>query len=385
MVQTDDSLKQLLSLYYQMYCDQRVLDQTAGSAEKHDLSDSIEQLSDQLTPKIQQAITQVSDAKAKNAFRAIRVSELLIAAEVSRANKDPGRVVRLLQHFENEVSGFPQEQQNEMLGKALFLRVNAYLTLGKSGEALAEVKTLIQKDSPEALSTVNSLVQQINASFNVERGKDHPDQIALDLLSEQRAQFSALLVEQVKRDPSMPAEKRRQYLEFNARAQLQAARLQTDFAKRRDFLDQAMKTFQGMITETKPDDPGYPALQRDIALTEFELGDPENLQKAHDTLNDLFAEKKFGLPLMRVGDESRSNDAYWEGLLRLLQAKVRLAEIHHDPALRDEAGRILKNHLIQFGDQAGGDAYAKDFRALRKDLLGDWTPASATTNPATRP
>ena len=374
LVQSNQIGMKIDSLYYQMYCDKQLLDHAAGASQKTDLSQDIQRLADQLNPRVQQAIEQTTDPKNKAGFQLYRVESILMAADVARANKNPARALQLLDNFEKEVSLLSQDDQNARLGDALFQRVNALISLGRSTEAISEIHQLVQKDPRKALETVDSLVRKLNESFIQERGKEHPDESMLNLLSQQRAQMSELLVEQAQKNTALPTEYRQKYLQFSAKAQLDAARLQTDPANRRKFLDQAMKAFQGLIAGLNPSDPAYPGLQRDIALTEFEMGNADNLQKAHDILNDLFAAKQFGLPLMRVGDESKMNDVYSEGLLRLLQAKVKLAEIHRDVLLREEAERILKNYVIQFGDQAGGEAYGKDFRALRKELLGNWSP-----------
>jgi hypothetical protein len=186
-----------------------------------------------------------------------------------------------------------------------------------------------------------------------------------------------MLVKQVEKDPKLPPQNRRQYLTFNAHSQVEASKLQTDPAKRSAYLSEALKTYQELLKGVSENDPEHANLQRLIALANFEIGDADHLQKAHDTLNELFAEKKFGTPMIRIGDEAKSNELFWEGLLRLLQCKAKLAEFKHDPAMKADAARILKDFIIQFGDQTGGEAYARDFRALRKELLGDWKPAEA--------
>jgi hypothetical protein len=378
-VQSDQPLVNVLAKYWQMFSDQQMLHK-ADPTQTSILSAEIQKLADELNPMLSSAIAAAPDAKAKASLQLVRVRSILIAADVARANKNAARVVQLLEGFEGQLSGLTPADQDELSGTALFLRVNALIALNRNDEAIKAVQDLIRQNPQKALTTVTLLLTKLNESFNVERGKEHPDDAALAILAGQRAQLSALLVEQVQKDPSLPAKNRREYLTFNAHSQVEASKLQKDPAKRSAYLTEALKTYQEMLKGVPESDSEFANLQRLIAMAEFEIGDPENVQKAHDTLNELFAAKKFGTPMIRIGDEARSNDLFWEGLLRLLQAKVKLAAAKSDPSLKADATRILKDFVIQFGDQTGGDAYAKDFRNLRKELLGDWKPVEATSS-----
>jgi hypothetical protein len=375
MVKTDDPIANVRAKYFQLFCYQQLLSR-APEAEKPPLLVKIQKLADELKPMIDAAApAAAADAKLKLQLDWVRARTALLAADVARASKDPARVVDQLKNFEQLIAAFPEKDQNDLLGSALFLRVNALMALNRTDEAIQEVQKLIARQTPEtALGTVSTLVEKINEAYRTERGKAESDRNTLLLLATQRATLSDMLITIADKDPKTPDANKREYRRFQIGSLRTAAELEPDAVKKKAYLEKALAGYQELAKGMDAKSPAFATNQRDIALTQFELGGPDNLQKAHDTLDQLFAEKKFGDAMTRVGDESKMNDTYWEGLLRLLQAKVALSDLKHDPALREEAQRIMKLHvIIPFGDNAGG-SYAKDFKALRKQLLGDWKP-----------
>lgn len=377
LVKSDVPIVMVLAKYFQMFCDQQLLAK-APDAEKAALSANVQKLADELTPLIDGAMP-AADAQIKTQLRLTKIRMVLLAADVARANKAPARVVSMLNGFEGLLAGSPPEQQNALLGNALFLRVNALISLNRSAEALSAINDLVARQTPEqSLSTITSLLDKLNESFLAERAKEKPDTATLIQLSGQRAQLAQLLVLQVQKDPKLPEKNRRQYLSFNATAQRQAAELETDAAKKKVYLTQALSTYDELLkgvseTDTTGERTIY---QRLIALTQFIVGDTDSMEKAHEMLNDLFAKGSFGGPMIRINDsdESKPNDIFWEAALRLLQAKVQLSTAKGDPLLLDDAKRILRNFIIQHGEQTGGPNYAKDFKQLRQQILGDWKP-----------
>ncbi len=389
MVKSDVPIVMVLAKYFQMFCDQQMLAK-APDVEKPALSADVQKLADELTPLIDGAMGS-ADTQVKLQLRLTKIRMVLLAADVARANKSPDRVVAMLSGFELLLTGSPPEQQNALLGNALFLRVNALISLNRSAEALAAINELVSRQTPEqSLSTITSLLDKLNESFLAERGKEKPDPTTLIQLSGQRAQLAQLLVQQVQKDPKLPEKNRRQYLSFNATAQRQAAELETDAAKKKVYLTQALATYDELLKGVPENDPNgeRTVYQRLIALTQFIVGDTASMEKAHDMLNDLFAKGSFGGPMIRINDtdESKPNDIFWEAALRLLQAKAQLSTAKGDPLLLDDAKRILRNFIIQHGDQTGGPNYAKDFKLLRQQILGDWKPETVTaaTQPAAK-
>lgn len=372
-VKSDNPAEIAKARYWQMYCDQQLL-RNSPPAQAKAVSSEIEKIADDLTQLVTEAMQQATDAKSKAILQLLEARSKLIAAEVARSRKNSTLVLKRLDHFESNVSQLSPAEANELLGRAMFLRVNALIALNRGEEAIQAVRDLIAHDPTRAPSTISQVLKDLNENYTLERGKEHPDLLALNVLAGQRAQLSALLLEQVQKDPSLSPKTRQDYLTFNAHSQVEAAKLETDPTKRQRYLTEALNTYEQLLKGLNESDPDYANLRRLIALAEFEIGDEANLQKAHDILADLFESQKFGTPLTRVGDETRSNDLFWEGLLRLLQCKSRLATAKNEPALREEAVHILKNYIIQFGDQTGGEMYAKDYRSLRKELLGHWKP-----------
>jgi hypothetical protein len=389
LVKSDVPIVNVLAKYFEMFCDQQLLDK-APDTDKPALSADVQRLADELNPLIDKSLP-TADAATKKQLELTKARMVLLAAAVARANKSPARVVEMLNGYENLLANFDAAMQNSMLGNALFLRVNAMMALGKNTEALAQINNLVARQSPEqSIDTVASLLDQLRTSLLAERGKDNPDPAILTQLSGQQAQLSQLLVEQAQKNNKLPENFRRQALTFNASAQRQAAELETDDAKKKAYLTQALATYDQLLKAVpEPDTKGEKTVLENLtALTEYQVGDPANLQKAYDTFNDLLSRKVLGGPLVRKEDtgESKPNNVYWEASLRLLQSMVKLSAIKNDTAMMDEAKRGLKNLIILNGDQTGGPNFAKDFKQLRKEVLGDWKPDAgpAASQPAAK-
>ena len=203
MVKSDVPAAAIMAKYYQMLCAQQLLN-TGKDQEKKPLSDEIQSLATELEPMIDAAVASSPDEKTKTPFRLTKIRTILLAADVARANKNPARVVELLNGFEKLLPGQAADQQNLLLGQALFLRVNALVQLGQNDEALKNIKDLVARQKPdEALATITSLLDQLNKSFIAEKNKDAPDQAMLLLLATQRADLSSIMIEQVKTDTKM--------------------------------------------------------------------------------------------------------------------------------------------------------------------------------------
>jgi hypothetical protein len=382
----DQPLIMVRAKYYQIACDQELL-RKAADADRPALAARIQKLCDELRGMIDTAMPKAT-GKDQTALLGLRANAIMAAAEVALAQKQPQRVLDVLKDFEGQVQGLPAGIQQELHGRALFFRSNALMALGRNAESIKAVQDLVETKKPdESLAIVASLLEKLNENFKAERAKDNPDAPTLQVLSAQRAQLAELLVAQVNKDPNGPASNRRQALSFYASSLVEASKQEHDSAKRSGYLSKAIAQYEELVKGVDPNSSDAASLQRLIAFAQIEVGGNENLQKAHDTLNDLFADGKFGNPMIRVGDESKMNDVFWEGFLRFLQVKARLGEATNNPAMVEDARRILKNYIIQFGDNTGGPNYAREFAALRKELIGDWKPPASqpATAPATAP
>ena len=374
----------VMAKYYQMFCAQQLLDK-ATEAEKKPLSDDVQRLQAELAPLIESTIPKVDDVSKKQLVIK-RVQVVLLAASVARANKEPAKVVELLTGFEAKLKDFPAKDQNAMLGNVLFLRVNALMALNKNSEALAQIDNIIATQPDQALGTIATLLEKINETFLAERSKDVPDMATMKLLTGQRAQLAQKLVDQAQKDPKLPEANRASYLSFNATANRQAAEMETDPVTRKAYLTEALDTYNKLLAKIPENDltgvrNGYNRL---IALTLFTVGDADGYRQAHSMLGVLLVKKQVGTALESHNGETRSNPLYWETVLRYLQCKVKLgAAGATDEKYLEDATRNLKNIIVQYGDIAGGEAYGKDFKLLRKEILGNWKPDdSATSQPA---
>ena len=385
LVKSDVPRVMVFAKYQQMFCDQQLLDQ-ATDADKPALSADVQRLAEELNPIIDNALPKV-DAESQNALKLTKARMVLLAAAVAKANKQPDRVVTMLNGYETLVNTFPPETENALLGQALFLRVYGLMATGKNTQALAQIDALVAKQGPErSLRTITELLVKLDEGYRAEKGKENPDAAALTMLSGQRAQLAQFLVEQTQKNAKLPEANRREYLSFNARVQIDAAELDPDAAKKKSYVDQAMATYTQLLAAMPKEDPNRTTLLRDIALAQFRAGDAANLQLAHDTLQDLLlGQKVLGGPLMRNKDseEAKPNPSYWEAYLRLLQAKQKLTSLKGDTSYMDDAKKAMKNLIIQHGDQTGGPDFKVEFKKLRQEILGDWKPETAP--PASRP
>jgi len=304
----------------------------------------------------------------------------------NRVQGNPQEALRILEGFERQVAGLPREQQ--LLGDALFVRVDAYMELGRNAEATnALVSLLNTRGGSEGAQIIYDLLQRLNQDF--EQARRDGDREEMRTLASARAQLTGHLVTWAAEnaDPNIRAYTYR-YRVFDADSQRQAAALLDDPAERRKMLEVARERYQQLLTpqaveeyrrtiegtDADPNQPD-PVVSLGLAQVAYDLGD---YRTAQPLFTRLIADRRLGPPRIVRGDELVDNDQYWEAMFKLFHSNIELAS--SDPKfanLREETKQRLAQLYIMQGNSVGGQRWGPEFEKLRKELLPDFTPPAA--------
>jgi len=319
---------------------------------------------------------------------------LTIAEVAAGEQNDPQRTLSALAQFEQEVSGLPGSQ--DMLNRALFLRVKSLMGAGRYDEATKTLVGLLEKTGgQQGQEIVFDLLSRLNDDFN--RAEDANDVKTMQALAQNRARLSGFLVEWAKNNKNPDIAKRvYSYSVYDAESKLRAGTLAKDEKQLRDAMAafQKLRTpemvtlYQREIAGNPKADPNYPHpnVMLGIGVAAFELGDYKTAQQ---TLGQLVADRKLGSPKIEKVDEKTNepkyvdNENYWEAWYKLLKSNVELYKKNkNDPeaqAAFDSAKSALKRLYVQ-GD-AGGEKWKDEFDALRAEIIPDFDP-KALASPA---
>ena len=180
-----------------------------------------------------------TDAAHQNRYRSIIVKTVLLAADLAnREDKNPNLSLQLLQGFEDSVRGLPGE--TELLGDALFLRVDSYMDLKQNANATAALVELLKGQSAnKGADITRNLLLRLDADLDAARAAGDVEQMRL--LARSRAQLSRYLVEWAETNKDANIKRfTYQYRVFDAATQLQAAELEDDPARRKAVLEEAL-------------------------------------------------------------------------------------------------------------------------------------------------
>lgn len=317
-----------------------------------------------------------TDEAAKGKLRWFRVRTSLLAADLAKhdrsaeRNKSLEKALTLLANFEKDVEGLANA--NNLLGEALFIRVNALMSLKRSDEALANLgKFLETRSGDDGIRIVYEMLESLNKEF--QQAEQNKNQARMAELAGHRAKVSGYLVDRVNRSTNPEVKKLApKYRMFEAGALQQAAVLEKDEAKRAGYLKQAMGIFEE-ARKASPEDKG---IQLNIALVKYDLGDYAGAQPV---LVKFLAEGWLGKPKVAVsgpeGERMIDNNQYWDAMYRLLRCNVALANAQaagYEPGkLMEETKLKLKQLYIQWGTP-GGARWGEKFEVLRKEIMPEW-------------
>jgi hypothetical protein len=338
------------------------------------------------------------------------VRTLLLAADLARREQnDPKRTLARLQNFESVAAGLPNEK--ELLGTALYTRVQAYMALGDSNSATQTLVTLLKtRPGGEGAAIVYKLLQKLNEELDQARAAG--ERARMKQLANNRAQLSGFLVDWAKNNPDPNIRKfTYRYSVFDAATKHLAADLEEDPAQRKAALQAALALYrrlespesaalyQATLEANSPEAKAHeadPAVALGIGLITYDLGDYAEAQKR---LGTLLTGRKLGTPTITVEQNGESkqveNDQYWEATLKLMRSNVALAAANPSDAAaqaaKTETVNYLKQLYIRYGREVGGKKWSPEFEKLRKEIAPEVNPeqfkidSGATTEATTRP
>ncbi|HEV8379701.1 MAG TPA: hypothetical protein VGP99_12685, partial [Tepidisphaeraceae bacterium] len=388
---TPDIERKLHARFFEMMAYDQMIDLNEKSTLVKEWTEKINALADEVNAGVAQAVSSASNDAARERARLLKVRTSLLVANLAKDDRSADRprnlqrALDLLASFEQDVQGLPNAAN--LIGEVLFIRVNALLSLGKTDEAMESLgKYLETKTGDEGIRIVYDMLEALNKEFDqAERDKN---EARMAELAAHRAKVSGYMVQRVARTSNAELKKLLpKYEDFEATALQKAALLEKEPAKRREYLNSALKIFQNR-QKNAPNDRG---VQLAIALVQYDMG---NYAEAQPVLNELLRDKLLGRPMReeKTADGFRMvpNDAYWDALLKLCWSNVKVAKSggERSAKLMEDTQQYLKQLYITY-PQPGGAKWGPKFDVLRQEILPDWTPPTftdiPTTGPSTRP
>jgi hypothetical protein len=377
MVPANDP-RRIRALFFEMVTLNQMLDEQRGRQAAADRG--------RIVAEIQRLAEEIHQLAAKNPSlpenRSLLAKTALLAAKVAnREQNDPNRALELLAGFEPSVRGMADE--TDLLGEALFLRVDSYMDLGQNAKATeALVELLKTREGGQGARIIFGLLQKLDDDLDEARRRD--DRPQMRLLARSRATLSGYLVQWAADNPDERIRRfTYRYRVFDADTKLLSAQLEEEAAARTRGLNEALAKYQALQT---PDavkeyqrtiagtevDANYPdpAVTFGIARVDFDLGD---YKAAQPLFGRLLADRKLGTERKLVDGELVDNDLFWESTYKLFRCNVELAKADGgNPALLDETRRALRFLYIKNGPTTGGRKWHKEFEALRQQIVPDF-------------
>lgn len=336
------------------------------------------------------AMAKAKDAKDRARQQLKVAGATLTMAEVAAGEQnDPQRTLSALAQFEQEVKGLPGSQ--DMLNRALFLRVKSLMGAGRYDEATRSLVGLLEKSGgQQGQEIVFDLLSRLNEDFA--EAEAAGDEQAMRTLAQNRARLSGFLVEWARTNKNPDINKRLySYSVYDAESKLRAGTLAKDEKQLREALAAFQKLqapdmvelYRREAADNPRIDPNYPHpnVLLGVGLAAFELKD---YKLAQESLGRLVVDRKLGSAKLEKVDEKTNesryvdNENYWEAWYKLLKSNVELHKQNPDDpdalAAFESAKAGLKRLYVQ-GD-VGGQKWKDEFEALRKEIVPDFNPAA---------
>ncbi len=274
----------------------------------------------------------------------------LIAADLAiNEQKDPKRALSLLGEFEQQIKGLPPEQEQQLLNKGLFVRVNSYMALNQLSEATGALKALLDKTPGGAgIGMVRDLLDQLDKQYV--KADLINDKAAMSSVAKNEAELTGYLVDwsSKAKDPKI-RDFAYQYRVYDARTKRLAATLEDDADARKKDLQKVLELYRDLSSATNvalykktldpakvkegkinPEDPDV-AVEVGEAFTEFDLG---QYDEAGNKLGDLLGNHKLGSPQIEIVENGenkiKDNDLYWEAMYKFTKASAEICK--NEPA-----------------------------------------------------
>jgi hypothetical protein len=360
---------------------QRLDDKDVTAAARTALVADIQKLAAEVNKRIDTDLAAAKEEQ-KPRLRYYKASAILLAADLKLKAKDYQGVLTLLNGFEETAQGLPTGER--LAATALRYRVDADMGLGKTQDAVDEVKKLVasSQGSGGQANVLFTMIGQMDESFV--KAKASGDKDAMRQNSAAQVALITPLIEQTK-DEAI----RNKYKKWKAQLVLRAARNEDDQAKRAEYLTEAKGTFEELKKLAKEETPEYDNLRYQLALVSYELKDYKSVQQE---MGQLIADGKLGPPDIRESnpadgtDTFKENPVYWEGLLRFMQSNWQLSKTDASPQMVEaikNARETIKTLYINRGKNVGGDRLRDEYAQLKAELLPGWDETKAST--ATQP
>jgi hypothetical protein len=359
---------------------QRLDDKDVDAAAKTALVAQIQKLADDVNKRIDADLATAKEEQ-KPRLRYYKASAILLAADLKLKAKDHQAVLALLNGFEETAKGLPTGER--LAATALRYRVDADMALGKTQDAVDEVKKLVAASQGSGQANVLfTMIGQMDEAFV--KAKVQGDKDAMRQNSAAQVALITPLIEQTKDDAI-----KNKYKKWKAQLVLRAARNEDDQSRRSQYLTEAQGTFTELLKLEKEETPEFDNLRYQLALVSYELKDYKKVQQE---MGQLIADGKLGPPDKRESnpadgtDTFKENPVYWEGLLRFMQSNWQLSKTDASPQMAEaisNARETLKALYINRGKNVGGDRLRDEYAQLKADMLPGWdeSKAAATTQP----
>jgi hypothetical protein len=364
----------LVARYGEMVSLKNELEETPNltADQKQQWTQQIQQLAESVTALSNQVIGSDASAADKSRAKSTLARMTLIAADITRREgNDPKRVLELLENFEQSAAGLPDAKS--LISGALFLRVQAYMQLGRDNDATTTLVKYLNTTTPdEGAQTVHDLLAVLNTELEQARRAGNTE--LMRQLADNRAMLSGFLVKwaESSTDPKVHGYSYI-YKRFDADTKRLAAELETDPASRQRDLAAAMDLYkrlqspenvamyQASLESGADKDYPDPLVTLGIGLIAYEQGDCATVKA---TLGRLIQDEKLG----------QDNDQYWEAAYKLLDCMNTLANRGDPGTSKADVQKSLKVLYLIWRDETGGSKYHDQFERLRKQVLGDWQP-----------
>jgi hypothetical protein len=379
------------SRYYLMVALSQSMDALpAGSDKRAAASKQIQSLADEVRADVGK-----SPADARGRQRLVRTS--LLAASIARTEQnDPKRALDLLKDIGPAVEGLADA--DELLGEAMFTRVQSNMQLGDTDAAVKELVQLLDRSGgARGAQVVFNMLSKLERDFG--QAQANGDRTKMAQLQANRGALTPYLVKWAEKNSSADVRKfTYSYRVYDAETQRLAATFLGDPAVQKARREQAQKLFESLDSEEgrkqfaasrDPASPAKLAYDPQVALGLARIRyDAQDWSAARDAYARLLADRALGTAIATVrdaGQEKQSdNDAYWEATLRLIDAKAKAGDDVEPLKV------LLREQTIRWGDRVGGKQWAGLAKALREQLIPDFevpgTPSDALPSapPTTR-
>ena len=191
---TEDPTRLLTARYGQLVAIKNLVEESPNLSQDKKLAftDQIQTLAAQIKDVANKLIQSSTSDTQKQQAKSTLAHMSLVAADITRRQQnDPQKVLDLLNGFEDSVQGLPDAKS--LLNGALFLRVQAYMQLGRNNDATSTlVKFLDSTGQNEGAQTVHDLLETLNTDLDHARAAG--DTNLMRQLAANRAMLSGFLV-----------------------------------------------------------------------------------------------------------------------------------------------------------------------------------------------